>query len=78
MGHYVSSMTANNKIAAVGAAVAVGTAVAGAAVESLPVVAVAAAVGLVAVSIKLIAHHREQSAARTHRQEDYAHAAPAH
>jgi hypothetical protein len=54
------SANSNNKIAAVGAALAAGAAVAGAAVESLPVLVVAAGVGIVATSIKLVEHHRRE------------------
>jgi len=71
-------MTANNKIAALGVTLAAGTAVAGAAVESLPVIAVAAGVGLVAASIKLIAHWREQNATHARHEQDHARAISAH
>ena len=68
-------MSANNKIAAVGAVVAAGAAVAGAAVESLPVLVVAAGVGIAATSIKLIAHRRQEREQHHSQEEIVAHAA---
>jgi hypothetical protein len=53
-------MSAKNKIAAVGATLAAGAAVTGAAVESLPMLVVAAGLGIAATSIKLIEHHQQE------------------
>lgn len=66
-------MTANDKIAAVGATAAACTAIAGAVVESLPLLAIAAGVGVAAASVKLIGRHRRQT--HDHQEELFAQAA---
>jgi serine acetyltransferase len=49
-----------NKVIAACAAMAAGTAVAGAITESLPIVGIAAAIGAAATSVKMVKQYREE------------------
>ncbi len=53
-------MKTANAVAAVGAALTVGTAVVGAVVESVPLLAVAAGVGIASTVVKLSERRRDQ------------------